>query len=567
MVEARTEASLNGISTVLLQIRKQSGTNTVEVANSLKDRLATLQQTLLPGYQMRIVRDEADFIEASIDTVEEHLVVGSLLAALVVWLFLGNLRSTIIAAISIPTSIIATFALIWYMGFTLNMLTMLALTLSVGIVIDDAIVVLENIYRFIEEKGMPPKQAAVEATREIGLAVLATTFSLVAIFAPVGFMSGMVGRFMQSFGLTMAFAVMVSLFVSFTLTPMMCAYWLKVKPPSSARRGHDSKHSLLFAPLDRGYTRLLEWAMAHRGIVAVATLLVLASSVPLFRSVNVNFTPVDDQSQFDVTVRAAEGSSLAATEILANRVARAIRQISEVEYTLVTVAGDTAGTLNTASVFVRLKPLDERRRDQSSVMAEVRNDVLPLVTKDGVRAAVQLSGGPGGGGGDIQFVLQGRRSRAFSNTAKRFTSAYPPSRASSMSTRRSTLANPSSPCISIDPRRPTSGSRLAMRPRRCVCWWGATRSPPSMTEANSTKSTCVPVPRIGAQRGPLRRSRCHRLVSAASRSTTSRRSSAMTRLQPSAASLANGRSPSSRTCCRACRRRASSNRSPTWPRG
>ena len=181
------------------------------------------------------MRDGAEFIEASIRSVEEHLIVGSVLAAFVVLLFLGNLRSTIIAAISIPTSIVATFALIWYMGFTLNMLTMLALTLSVGIVIDDAIVVLENIYRFIEEKGMPPIQAAIEGTREIGLAVLATTLSLVAIFAPVGFMSGMVGRFMHSFGLTMAFAVMVSLLVSFTLTPMMSARWLKVKPRTRTR--------------------------------------------------------------------------------------------------------------------------------------------------------------------------------------------------------------------------------------------------------------------------------------------------------------------------------------------
>jgi HAE1 family hydrophobic/amphiphilic exporter-1 len=407
MVEARTQASINGTPTVLLQIRKQSGTNTVEVANALKARLAALERGLLPGYSLRIVRDEADYIEASIHTVEEHLVVGSLLAAFVVLLFLGNLRSTIIAAISIPTSIIATFALIWYMGFTLNSLTMLALTLSVGIVIDDAIVVLENIYRFIEEKGMPPMQAAIDATREIGLAVLATTFSLVAIFAPVGFMSGMVGRFMQSFGLTMAFAVMVSLFVSFTLTPMMCAYWLK--PKSASDPAHDSKHSALFGPLDRAYTRLLGWAMGHRGLVAAATVLVLLSSVPLFRIVNINFTPIDDQSQFDVSVRAPEGSSLAATEILANRLATAIRRIPEVDYTMVTVAGDAAGTLNTASVFVRLKPLDARRRDQSAIMSEVRKDVLPLVTREGVRAAVQASGGPGGGGGDIQFVLQGPR--------------------------------------------------------------------------------------------------------------------------------------------------------------
>jgi HAE1 family hydrophobic/amphiphilic exporter-1 len=408
MAEARTQASIDGTPTVLLQIRKQSGTNTVEVANNLKARLATLERSLLPGYSLRIVRDEAEYIEASIAAVEEHLVVGSLLAAVVVLLFLGNLRSTVIAAIAIPTSIIATFALIWYMGFTLNSLTMLALTLSVGIVIDDAIVVLENIYRFIEEKGMPPMQAAIEATREIGLAVLATTFSLVAIFAPVGFMSGMVGRFMQSFGLTMAFAVMVSLFVSFTLTPMMSAYWLR---PTRHGEGaaRDSKHSALFAPLDRGYTWLLEWAMAHRGIVAVATVLVLASSVPLFRIVDVNFTPVDDQSQFEVSVRAPEGSSLAATEILANRVATAIRRIPEVDYTMVTVAGDTAGTLNVATVFVRLQPLDARTRDQATLMSEVRNDVLPLVTRGGVRAAVQAGGGPGGGGGDIQFVLQGPR--------------------------------------------------------------------------------------------------------------------------------------------------------------
>ena len=165
MAEPRTQASVNGAPTVLLQIRKQSGTNTVEVAANVKRRLAELEPILPPGYQLRIVRDEAQFIEASIASVQEHLVVGSILAAIVVFLFLGNFRSTMIAAIAIPTSIVATFALIWYMGFTLNMLTMLALTLSVGIVIDDAIVVLENIYRFIEEKGMPPMQAAVEATQ------------------------------------------------------------------------------------------------------------------------------------------------------------------------------------------------------------------------------------------------------------------------------------------------------------------------------------------------------------------------------------------------------------------
>ncbi len=404
MAEPRTQASVNGEATVLLQIRKQSGTNTVEVANNVKQRLAELQGTLPAGYQLRIVRDEAQFIEASIASVQEHLIVGSLLAAIVVFLFLGNVRSTVIAAISIPTSIVATFSLVWYMGFTLNMLTMLALTLSVGIVIDDAIVVLENIFRFIEEKGMPPMQAAVEATREIGLAVMATTFSLVAIFAPVGFMSGMVGKFMQSFGLTMAFAVMVSLFVSFTLTPMMSAYWLK--PPPKGAHG-DSKHNRLFDPIDRVYTRMLEWAMVHRGLVAVGAVLVLLTSVPLFQFTAVNFTPEDDQSQFDVTMRAPEGTSLASMSLLANRVSTAVRAIPEVEFTLVTVAGDSAGTLNTASMLVRLHPIEARSRDQFAVMAQVRNEILPVYAKAGIRTAVQQGGGPGGGGGGIQFMVQG----------------------------------------------------------------------------------------------------------------------------------------------------------------
>jgi HAE1 family hydrophobic/amphiphilic exporter-1 len=405
MAEAATLASVNGVPTVLLQIRKQSGTNTVAVANSIKERLEIIRGTLPQGYELRIVRDEAQFIEASIAAVQEHLIVGSLLAAVVVLIFLGNVRSTVIAAVAIPTSIIATFALIWYMGFTLNMLTMLALTLSVGIVIDDAIVVLENIYRFIEEKGVPPMQAAVEATREIGLAVMATTLSLVAIFAPVGFMSGIVGRFMASFGLTMAFAVLVSLFVSFTLTPMMSAHWLKAPPKRDP--DHDSKHNAVFGPLDRAYARMLRWSMAHRGIVAVGTVVVLLSSIPLFRVTPVTFTPQDDTSQFDITMRAPEGTSLAATDVLANRVAAAVRKLPEVDFTMVTVAGDTAGTLNTATIFVRLHEIDDRDRDQFAVMGDVRTDILPTVVPENVRVAVQMSGGPGGGGGDIQFMLQG----------------------------------------------------------------------------------------------------------------------------------------------------------------
>ena len=179
------------------------------------------------GYDVVIVRDQSIFIEASVDTVEEHLMIGGGLAAIVVFFFLANVRATVIAALSIPTSIIAAFAIINYMGFTLNSLTLLALTLSVGIVIDDAIVVMENIFRYIEEKKYTPYEAAIAATGEIGLAVMAITLSLVAVFLPIAMMEGIVGRFLKSFGITMAATIMVSMLVSFTLTPMLAARWFK----------------------------------------------------------------------------------------------------------------------------------------------------------------------------------------------------------------------------------------------------------------------------------------------------------------------------------------------------
>ena len=403
-----TAANIDGKGTVLLNIRRQSGTNTVEVVNAVKERLVGLKANLPAGYDARIVRDQSEFIEASIHNVEEHLVVGSILAAIVVLVFLGNFRSTIIAAIAIPTSIVATFGLMWYRGFTLNMLTMLALTLSVGIVIDDAIVVLENIYRFIEEKHIDPFRAAVEATEEIGLAVLATTLSLVAIFVPVAFMGGIVGRFMESFGLTMAFAIMVSLLVSFTLTPMLSARWLKVQPQGTDQ--HSSKNSRAFHSVDVFYTRLLEWSMAHRGIVAGVAVLVLLSSAPLFMIANKNFLALDDQSEFEINVRAPEGTSLESTEVIANRVASAVREgVPEVAYTLVTVSGDAGKTRNLSNIYVRLKPIEDRKREQFAIMVLVRNTILPPLTKN-LRTSVQQIadiGGSGAQNADVQFVVNG----------------------------------------------------------------------------------------------------------------------------------------------------------------
>jgi HAE1 family hydrophobic/amphiphilic exporter-1 len=406
--EPTTVANVNGVPTVLLNVRRQSGTNTVEVVKNVRERLAEITPNLPPGYDARIVRDLSTFIEAAIHNVEEHLVVGSILAALVVLLFLANLRSTVIAAIAIPTSIIATFGLIWYMGFTLNMMTMLALTLSVGIVIDDAIVVLENIYRFIEEKHEDKFKAAADATKEIGLAVLATTLSLVAIFVPVGFMGGIVGRFMKSFGLTMAFAILVSLVVSFTLTPMLSARWLKVD--AHGKDKHSSKDSRIFHAVDLFYTRLLEWAMSHRALVAGIAVLVLFSSVPLFMAVPKNFMAPDDQSEFEINLRAPEGTSLEGTELLTNRVANAVRQqVPEVDYTLVSVGGDQAGTRNVSSIYVRLKPIEARTRDQFVIMNGIRSDVLPKVAPDARTsvAAVQAIGGGGSQNADIQFLISG----------------------------------------------------------------------------------------------------------------------------------------------------------------
>jgi HAE1 family hydrophobic/amphiphilic exporter-1 len=413
MARADTSSNVDGQPAVLLTVRRQSGTNTVQVVDAVKERLAELAPLVPAGYDIRVVRDMSEFIRASIDSVEVHLVVGSFLAAAVVLVFLWNWRSTVIAAIAIPTSIVATFGLIWYQGFTLNSMTMLALTLAVGIVIDDAIVVLENIYRFVEEKGRPPMQAAVEATREVGLAVLATTLSLVAIFVPVAFMGGIVGRFMTSFGLTMTFAILVSMLVSFTLTPMLAARWIRTRPRREDAEGRaiedaGSKDSRVFKSLDRGYAAILRWSLAHRAAVVGVAALVLLSSVPLFTVAKKNFLPEDDQSEFEVGLRAPEGTSLEATELIANRVATRIRQMPEVAYTLVSIGDDPGRTPNLGTVYVRLRPVAERSGDQFGVMDEVRR--LPELTAGNLRTGVRPVATFGGGGtqnAEIQFTVNG----------------------------------------------------------------------------------------------------------------------------------------------------------------
>ncbi|HXS00194.1 MAG TPA: efflux RND transporter permease subunit [Pyrinomonadaceae bacterium] len=419
--EARTEARLNGQPAVTLIVSKQSGQNTVAVADAVKERLAEISKTLPPGFKTEVVGDQSIFIKASIEAIQTHLIEGSILAAIVVFVFLWSFRSTVIAGLAIPTSLIATFGLMAAMGFTLNQITMLALTLMVGIVIDDAIVVLENIFRFVEEKGVPPFQAAIEGTKEIGLAVMATTLSLLAVFLPVGFMGGIVGRFMSSFGLTSSFAIAVSLLVSFTLTPMLAARLIKRSDDEKERAlerntepaDHGSKESRFYRPIDLTYTKLLTWSMRHRWVIVTACVIVILSIVPLFMFVGKNFLPVDDQAQFELNVRAPEGFSLPATSNLAQRIATDVRSLPGVMDTLVTIGGGQQEIVNVATIYVKLTPIEERKISQQNLMVRARNEVLAKYQKlypGQLRTSVQQVAAISGGGfrnADIQYVLRG----------------------------------------------------------------------------------------------------------------------------------------------------------------
>jgi HAE1 family hydrophobic/amphiphilic exporter-1 len=410
--EPKTSAVEDGKASVVLSIRKQSGENTVAVVDAIKGRLGDVQKSLPTGSELRIVRDESASIRTSVNAVKEHLVLGAVFAAVIVLIFLGNARSTLIAALAIPVSIIGTFALMWAMGFTLNIITLLALALAVGIVIDDAIVVLENIVRFIEEKKQKPFVAAALATRDIGLAVLATTLSLMAVFLPVAFMSGIIGRFLKSFGLTMAFAILVSLLVSFSLTPMLAARWLNGPPKEGAGEVHKSFLERLvdrfYRPIESLYMVVLRWVMNHRWVVVVACCVALGSCFPLAAAVPKGFTPPNDVAEFDVNMRAPEGTSLAETRLEAERVARAIRLIPGVDHTLVTIGNDSAVTRNLANIFVHLVDPRQRKDDQFAIMAEVRNEIVPKQPKElriDVSQTAQISSGQSQA--QVQYTLNG----------------------------------------------------------------------------------------------------------------------------------------------------------------
>ena len=364
---------------------------------------------------------------------------GSILASLVVFLFMRSWRATLIAAVAIPCSVISTFGMMRALDFTLNSVTMLALVLMVGVVIDDAIVVLENIFRFIEEKRMNAREAAKEATRDIGLAVLATTFSLVVIFLPVSFMSSISGRFLYQFGITAAVAILVSLLVCFTLTPMMSSRLIRV---DDAKGGHDAPASRrgFYGWIDSGYARLLAFAMRHRLAVSALATVVIFSSIPLYQSVKQEFIPTNvDEAEFEVNINGPEGTNLAVMNEGMQAIEKEILATPGVRLVLSNAGGGFLGGVNQGGAYVRIAPHEERtlsltrlwnetkkgnplqafrgNYSQQDVMLEVRRRLQKYAQlRAGVRNAPSFNFGAGGRY-DIDFVLRGPEIQALSDYA------------------------------------------------------------------------------------------------------------------------------------------------------
>ncbi|MFN9591263.1 MAG: efflux RND transporter permease subunit [Pirellulaceae bacterium] len=356
--EVRTLARLDGQPAVVLQIQRQSGENTVEVIESVKSRLDRCRQLLPADVQVTILQDQSRYILAALHEIEAHLISGSLLACLTVLLFMRSWRSTLIAAVAIPASIIATFAFMKAFGFTLNNVTMLALVLMVGVVIDDAIVVLENIFHCIEEKGMDPFEASIVGTREIGLAVLATTFSLVIVFLPVSFLSSVTGRMLYEFGVTASVAILISMFISFTLTPMMCSLLLKKLPKQEKGKG---SRSGFYGWIEAAYMFSLRWSLRYRWLTLAICLATLAANIPLYRWVKQDYIPTNvDEAEFEVSINAKEGANLPSMDAVMELAESRLKDVEGVQLMLTTVGSRGFGGLNQGSIYVRLTDAAER---------------------------------------------------------------------------------------------------------------------------------------------------------------------------------------------------------------
>src|SRR5690606_8615682 len=347
--EVRGVSRLNGREAVTLYVQKQSGANLMATARAVKERLRELEPLLPPGSELVILQDASVFVEASAREVQNHLILGSLLAALSVLLFMGSLRSTVIAATAILTSLVATFAAMYALGYTLNNITLLALVLAVGIVIDDAIVVVESIHRHMVERGISAFRAAIEGTKEIALAISATTLSLVVIFAPIAFMSGEIGRRFSSYGVAVAVAVLISLFVALTFVPMLASRFLRgEKSAATETRGWRALPERINAVLGDRYERLVAWALDHRIAVGLLALVCVLLTIPLLVVVKKDFLPDDDQSEFQIAIELAPGTGIAATDRILRELEPKIAALPGVRNVLVS-GGDTRGGSGSAT--------------------------------------------------------------------------------------------------------------------------------------------------------------------------------------------------------------------------
>lgn len=413
-------------------VQKQSGTNTVAVVNLVKAEIEKIGKTLPPGMSLNIAMDQSTFIQRSIDEVQKHLILGSFFAVLAVFIFLRNFRTTLISAVALPVSIIATFALIRAFGFTFNNMTMLALTLSVGLLIDDAIIVIENIYRHVED-GMTPRGASTFATSEIGLAVMATTFAIVAIFLPVAFMKGIIGRFFLQFALTVVFSVLVSLLVSFTLTPMLASIFLKRITHRRGNSGTDTvaavKPTRRFAgwfergynKIEAGYRPLLAFSLRHRGAVLIGAFLLFVGSLYLTTFIGKEFIPPEDQGQFLVRLEAPIDYSVDKADELFQPAEKILREMPEIRAVFYRLG--PGGAVNRAIIMTRLVPKAERKKSQEELKKEIRNKLRKFPGLKVSAEDVSLIGG-GQRQVPIQYSVRGRDLTALQTYTKQIAGEF-----------------------------------------------------------------------------------------------------------------------------------------------
>jgi len=411
--EKRSIVRFDGVTGIGVGVQKQSGTNTVEVIDRIKKEIREINKTLPPGMKLQYSFDQSTFIKRSIKEVQGHLILGGILAVLAVFLFLRNVRTTLISGLALPVSVISTFTIMRAFGFTFNNMTMLALTLSVGLLIDDAIIVIENIYRHVEE-GMPPREAADFATSEIGLAVTATTLAIIVIFLPVAFMKGIIGRFFMQFALTVVFSVAVSLVVSFTLTPMLASLYLKQihgpgKDPEAqapgrfaglkARMawGHKAGDALEkgYKRIELWYRRLLELSLAHRGIVLVLALVLFLFSLYITKFIGKEFVPPEDQGQFIVRLEGPMDYSVDRIDDLFRQAEDVIRKTPEVTGVFYAqgLGRGGVGEINKAFMFITLAPKAERKKSQEQLKAEFRRKFQAIPGLKGTAEDVSFVGG------------------------------------------------------------------------------------------------------------------------------------------------------------------------------